>query len=339
MSSFSSTSDLGRSLHLKLAGMTLKGRLTTLSKEVASGIKSDIPQAVRGDLGQVNMLESRIAALQTYQLNAGQAATRFGAMQDSLELVQSTVSNMGPELLAEASSGSVGNLRVRVTEAARSLDTVIATINTTLEGKHLFSGVRPDTPPLISRDELLAQVTSAIAGTTTADEIIARVEGWFAADQTQPGFVRDAYRGSPQGPSAIPIDDRQEVGSDVNAASSGIKDTIKNLVLITIAADPAQSLSADDLKRVATHAASGMIEANIGITDLRAGLGVSEQTIARAQVRNGAESTALNIARNDIISADPYETATALKETEANLENIYLLTARLSNMSLANFLK
>ena len=56
-------------------------------------------------------------------------------------------------------------------------------------------------------------------------------------------------------------------------------------------------------------------------------------------MRNGAETTSLQIARNGITAVDPYETASRLEATRQQLETLYTLTARISRLSLVDFLR
>ena len=58
----------------------------------------------------------------------------------------------------------------------------------------------------------------------------------------------------------------------------------------------------------------------------------------RAASRNAAEALSLSLIRSDMLAADPYDTATALTETEASLQNLYALTSRLSRLSLTDYL-
>ena len=61
-------------------------------------------------------------------------------------------------------------------------------------------------------------------------------------------------------------------------------------------------------------------------------------TVEQADTRNGAQQTALSLARSNLVAADPYETASALTQTEGNLQTLYALTARLSRLSLTDYL-
>ena len=55
-------------------------------------------------------------------------------------------------------------------------------------------------------------------------------------------------------------------------------------------------------------------------------------------IRNAAEASALQIARNGLVAADPYDTATAIQAVQTQIETLYTLTARLSRLSLTDYL-
>jgi flagellar hook-associated protein 3 FlgL len=61
--------------------------------------------------------------------------------------------------------------------------------------------------------------------------------------------------------------------------------------------------------------------------------------IADATSRNAAEKTALGIARLALVEADPYETAVRLQDLQTRLDAFYILTSRLSSLSLTEYLR
>jgi flagellar hook-associated protein 3 FlgL len=82
-----------------------------------------------------------------------------------------------------------------------------------------------------------------------------------------------------------------------------------------------------------------MLESQSDLAILRSGIGSQEARTEAARVRNEAELAALKIARSDLYSADPYETATHLQLVQAQLESVYTMTARLARLSLSEYLK
>jgi flagellar hook-associated protein 3 FlgL len=57
-----------------------------------------------------------------------------------------------------------------------------------------------------------------------------------------------------------------------------------------------------------------------------------------AQARLDAEYTALGETYNERTARDPYEAATLLQQLESQLQASYLLTARISRLTLANYI-
>ena len=102
----------------------------------------------------------------------------------------------------------------------------------------------------------------------------------------------------------------------------------------TDGAPQGQAKRAEILSAAGTRLARG----NDAVILLRASVGVAQGAVEAAGNRNGAEKTALSIARTGLLSADPFETATALREVEGRMESLYAVVARLSRLSLADYL-
>ena len=74
------------------------------------------------------------------------------------------------------------------------------------------------------------------------------------------------------------------------------------------------------------------------IVNTQASVGMRRESIADEQALLQREQTLLNQAFTDLVGKDQFEAAAQLRELEANLEASYLLTTRLSNLTLLNFL-
>jgi flagellar hook-associated protein 3 FlgL len=71
---------------------------------------------------------------------------------------------------------------------------------------------------------------------------------------------------------------------------------------------------------------------------LMARVGTAQARISAATIRNGAEESALGLARAGIVSADPYDAAARLEDLQTRIEALYLITARVSRLSLADYI-
>ena len=139
------------------------------------------------------------------------------------------------------------------------------------------------------------------------------------------------------GPIAISTEDKLDLA--ITAADPALQNTIKSLALVALI----------DRKTVVTDLKTGALLAQIAGTSLLqnhtdrallAGrLGLAQARIDQTQTRNSAEESALLLARSDLFAVDPYEAATRMEATQTQLETLYSVTARLSRLSLVDFLR
>ncbi|OZA12697.1 MAG: flagellar biosynthesis protein FlgL, partial [Rhodobacterales bacterium 17-64-5] len=91
--------------------------------------------------------------------------------------------------------------------------------------------------------------------------------------------------------------------------------------------------------RLAQRAGQELLTSEDSRIALAARIGTAEAKVEAARTRNAAEETALGILRSDLGSVDPYEAATRLEAARNQLESLYLVTARVSRLSLTEFLR
>ena len=89
---------------------------------------------------------------------------------------------------------------------------------------------------------------------------------------------------------------------------------------------------------LAEQAGATLLSAQPKLINTAATLGLAQNRISTTAIRNASERSALELARNAIISADPYETATRLQDAQNQLETLFAVTARLSRLSLTDYL-
>ena len=166
----------------------------------------------------------------------------------------------------------------------------------------------------------------AIDATDEAD-FQARLDTYF--NTPTGGWQQNIYQGDPS------VSDPDGVAG----LDPAIAKLVRGLSVMALAGSdmaPALIRQSDATLQVA---ADDVAEGQIDMTNLRSRLGVSQEAIEKSQATLDAEEVILNQVFNEIATRDQYEAATELQELESNLEASYLLTARLSNLSLLNFLR
>ena len=336
--SFYSVGDLAQIYQLRRNNADLKSLANRLTGELTTGAKADTGAAVRGDFTALAGVERSLATLGSYATVTAEAGQFAAAQQVALGAIGAILSEAGPTLLSASTSSSPTMLSATTTDARQKFGTVVSALNTNTAGRYSFAGVATDTRPLASAEVMLTALTTATAGETTASGIIAALTAWFDAPAGAGGFVDTAYGGGPPlAPFAIAAGETVEFG--VTAADPAARDLLRGLALASLVADGA--LAGNDSARAAlTRAAGELVMAASGqATTLAARVGSAEAAIEVAATRNTSETSALEIVRSGMTAADPYDTATALEAVQGQLETLYMLTARLSELKLTDYLR
>jgi flagellar hook-associated protein 3 FlgL len=188
--------------------------------------------------------------------------------------------------------------------------------------------------PLGPADNLLAALETVAAGATTAEMVAAAVTGWFADPLGYGSFYQGGEALSP-----VAIAPGETADLSATAMDPAIRDTLAGFAMAALLDRGALAGNADERARLAQRSGAALLASADARISLAARVGAVEAQIEAVRTRNGAEETALGILRSEIGSVDPYEAATRLEAARAQLESLYLITARVSRLSLVEFLR
>lgn len=330
-----SLGDLAQSFMLRRQNTNLKTDLQRLTTELSTGQVTDIGRQVGGDFAPLAGIDASLARLQGYKAATSEAALLSGAMQTVLGTVEGMASSLAPLLLAASSAGTTTQVTAVGGEARQKFGTAVALFNTDISGRALFAGKATDGPAMMDAGSLLAALDTEIIGATTALDIETRVTAWFDGPA---GYASLGYLGGdPLQPLAVAPGETADLG--FTAANPGIRDTLKGLAMAALLDRGALAGNSQARADLARRAGENLANSQTSRADMAARLGTAEGQIAAATTRNSAEASALQIARNGITDVDPYETASKLEATRQQIETLYALTARISRLSLVDFLR
>ncbi len=319
---------------LRRGAAGLKAEAQRLGTELATGRQADAARALGGDLAPLAAIEGSLARAKAYATVTAEAGLMLAGVQQVLERVDAAASDLAPSLLRAANTAQAALVEAAGAEAASRLDAAVAALNTRLVDRTLMAGTATDGPALIAGPALLDAVAAAAAGATTAAEVAARVDAWFA----DPAGFGAAWLGS-GGPVRLPVSPEDTVSLDVTAADPALRDTLRGLALGALldrglpAGAPVERL---ELARLAGEA---LVGAGTARAELAARVGTAEGRVEAARQRNGAEAAALEMTRATLLAADPYDTATRFEAAQSQLETLHAVTARLARLSLVDFLR
>lgn len=331
--------DLAQAQLLRRSSRVTEGRLTQLADELASGRRQDLARATGGDFKLLAGIERSLGLLRSFSDTAGEAALVGQAMQGALETIQRLAEDNGIAFTSAASNGGAVAVRMTAASARLQLDAAVSALNANAGDRYLFSGADTDRPALSGGEAILSALAAVTSGLPSAEAVLDAVRGWFDAPHGGGGFLDLAYDGSDGAAGPMPIATSESARFDVSAADPVLRRTLEGLALGALI--DAGTLSGDDVAcaQVLSVAGEALMGAATGVVELRGRIGAIEATIEGARVRHAAETSALEIAREGIVAADPYETASGLEETRNQLEMLYALTARLSHLSLMEYLR
>lgn len=333
-----SIGDLARNFQLRRQNAELQTRLSTLTKEMTTGRKSDIADAVAGDFKPLAGLDHSLALLEGYRTATSEAGLFADGLQSVLGTVQSLAEDIAPSLLDAGTAGRAQLIDTTTVDARQKFRSAVSALNTQIADRFLLSGTAIDRAPIADAQQVSDALSAATAGQTTASGFIASVNDWFDAPAGGGGFRDVAYNGA-GAQSPIDIGANDSVALDVTALDPAILATLKGLALATLVADGALTDDVPGRALITRTAGETIAGASSDLSTLRARVGTIEAHIADSASRNAAEQGALTTARAALAEADPYETATALQAVQTQVETLYSVTARLSRLTLADFLR
>lgn len=327
--------DLSHSYAMRLRNVALRQDIDRLTTELATGQVANIRKVLAGNHSYLTDIERRETVLGGYKVATAEAAHYAGAMQESLELFQTFGANLSANLLTAGTSASAVSGTDTVADARHALDGMIKAINTNSAGRFLFSGAAVDRPPLPDTETLLSALRTAVSGATTPDDMLSQAATWFADPA---GFETQIYRGASVALTSFDLSQADRLTLDLRAMDPKLLATLSAAAVAALAEEPGLGFDIAEQSELFAKTGQAMLAAHGGIIALQAEVGAVQARIEQASARNSAEQTSLEFAKAALLQVDPFEAATRLEEAQFQLQSLYSVTVRMSQLSLVNFL-
>ena len=315
-------------------GAELRAQVQRASAEVATGRQSDVAAALRGDVSPLLAIDASLTRLAAFKTTAADAAFQIAAQQSAISGLSSLAKGITTTLLASRDFPTPAQVNTVAADARGKLASAVGLLNTQASGRAVFSGMATNTVPLGSSEDLLTALQTAAAGATTAGQVSAAVATWFADPLGYGAFYQG---GTPLAPS--PIAPGEAADLSTTALDPAIRDTLAGFAMAALIDRGMLAGNSEERARLAQTAGQRLLTSEDARIALAARIGTVEAQVEAARTRNGAEITTLGILRSEVGSVDPYEASTRLEAARAQLESLYLVTARVSRLSLVEFLR
>lgn len=331
-----SIGDLAMAFALRQRSTDIKTDIQNLNQELASGVTSDISEHLGGSYARLTSVERDLRVLTGYSITISEAETYTDMVQNRLDQIADMSTDFMGKLLASDASNGTGAQTVLADEARLNFRTVIETLNSQSAGRNLFSGEDSNTPAFIDPDLILAELDNVVAAALTPSDAMTAIETWF---DDPAGFEIFSYTGSTSGMAPFKMSDTVAVDVTVLGTDPALKEVMKSLAYVAISDNATLGFAPLERSDMIESAALGLVNAQQQVVSVQARVGIAQEQIEGWMLRTQTEQVGMEYAKNALLAVDPYETATRLEAAQFQLQSLYTVTARLSNMSLVNYLR
>ncbi|GAA6180903.1 MULTISPECIES: flagellin [unclassified Shimia] len=332
-----SIGDMAQHMMMSRRNTEVRNNLDRLAYELSSGRKSDVAQSLKGDFNLLAGVERELTVLQGYEVATTDAEFFTDVGQAVLQQVQDTAGGLGRDLFSAVNSGLSASVNSVSQNAANDFDAIVNALNTRAGDRTVFAGTATDGAALISSQDMMTQLSAAVLGLTTVADVVAAVDDYFMSPGG--GFETNAYLGSNTDLAPFRLSDNEVANFDVRADDPEIREAMRDSALAAMAIDPGLGFDLEQKKDLIAVAGERLLLDQDALIETRADVGFNQERIDSAVTNNAAQRSALLMTQSDLLGVDETEVAGQLQAVQVQLEMVYTITARLSQLTLANYVR
>ena len=328
--------DMTRQLVLGRQSASLKSNITAMSYEMTTGHVYDKASALDGRLGLLAGLEKAFNRADVVKIGAQTVLSFLERQQAAVNALLSFSETALSTVVPTTQNGDANALNREVARATEYFSSVIGLLNANYVGRNLFAGDAGGAPAVAEAAQILDSLALDLPMPADLATLSDFIDDWFAPGG---GFDTAGYLGSTGTPNPIPLGQGVVVRNDVTAQDPALRQILATFAKGALFERVAPDATVEEKRHILESTRSGLLKSTSALIDLAARIGSEEEKALTAKTRAEAEQTALSISRSELLSSDPYETASKLENAITLLDTIYALTARLSRLSLMNYLR
>lgn len=313
---------------------SLRRDAETARSELTSGRIADLPGVLGAAIAGALTARGALDAVNFQRQSLAQASLISTASQRALTALGDGAAALATEALAANGRRDETALTAASFEARDKVRNAFTILNSRAGGQSLFAGDATDRAALSNADLLLSDVEAIYAAAPDAAAFSAGLDTYF--NDSSGDFNARIYSGGAGPAPTIEVAPGERRQFTIRAADQSVRDLLRGLSTVAVAA---AAPSSELRNGVIFAGASRTISGVDALTERRTEIGVSQQRASAALQLLDAEETALTQSFNALTARDPYEAAARLQSLEAQLSASLAITARLSQLTLANFLR
>lgn len=331
-----SIGDMSRHFMSLRNGGQIKSDLARLGQELSTGKSADIVGKLGGQTRQLSAITHTLDVLGAYQQSANETALTLDHMQISLERVEQHRDAATNTLLLISTQSQPHQISHAGATAIQAFEGMVSALNGQLAGRSLFAGAAVDRVPLADAGVMLDDLRANLATATNQTDVETIVGQWF--DDPAGGFATMGYLGDTNSDIVRQLGPDQTIDLSIRADNSDIKELLRASALGALASEMTGTLTQAEQSNLLRGAGMSLLGGSAGMVGAQASVGSLQGAVDVGQTRIASEKASLSVAYNDLTEADPFETAARLQAVQTQLETHFAVTARLSRLTLAEYI-
>ena len=336
----------------RLSILKMQTELAKNTKELSSGRWADVGLELGNKTGRTISLRQDYQRLDAIRDTNGLVASRLDTSQAALDGVLKNAQDFAASLIA-VRSGNVGS-EVIADDAKNNLQSLIASLNTSINGEYLFAGINTDVRPVTDYystpasttktafDTELANYCTSVGAASPADLSASDLDTFVDVNLTNM-FDATSWSDPTTGWSSASsqnvksrISTSELIETSTNANEPAFRKLAMAYTMVSELAD--KGLTEKTYQSLVDKAAQVIGNATVDLTVVKARLGTAQERVSNANSRIEAQMDILNRNINDFEQVDPIETQTRISALETQLDMAFSLTSRMQQLSLLNYL-
>lgn len=315
----------------------IKARLDVAAQEAVTGRQADITKATNGRVGNAHLLNKALNDIEQSTRINSLSTTRIDLLSQGISGARAALDGIDTKAIIALNTTNAPGIETIADEAEANLRSALTALNVKHGTRSLFSGDAPDQDPFAGADVLLDDVRNIVTTAGSPADIETALNTYF--DDPAGGFQTKIYTGGTGQASPLHIGNGQTVDLDIRGDNAAVKDVLRGLSVLATAQETGFAVDSTEFAEVFNSGISRTATGTADFITLEANLGIYAETLSKANERNQFEALSLTAAYQALTGRDQFEAAAELTQLEVQLEGSFILTSRLSDLTLTNFLR
>ena len=317
-------------------GRDLTKNLNRLSQNLSTGRPENLSTHLSGRTAKAIGLDRELNRIDSFLEHNKNLEFFLGQQQRVLSSIGATLETVGSQLLATSAGSSESQIEAGARISRESFDDVIGRLNSQSSGRALFAGARFGVEPIIEPDEIISELKSLVVGEQSLDRVEEIIRDWFFDDVS--GFGALAYVGSNGLATSQRVGGTDQNIESIRADDPAIREVLASFSMGIVAGWSGLNVNGTSRAHFLQRAGEMMFNSNHSVIDVAARVGASEEKIEFQNDILSTQRATFSKVHIDWTRLDTFDTASELQEAQRILELHYAAIARVSQLSLVNYI-